>query len=90
MLLPDNVKAICPFLERIPVAQHEEFLDDFIDVVISMNLQEDQQCDIDKDQQKQRFKSPYKLLVAYARKSSDLLDNVLSEMSSTKSFKGVT
>ncbi|KAL7740230.1 hypothetical protein ACLKA6_002206 [Drosophila palustris] len=88
--LKDNVKAICPFLERIPVALHEEFLDDFVDVVISMNLQEDQQCDVDTDQREQRFKSPYKLLVAYARKSSDLLDNVLSDMSSTKSFKGVT
>ncbi|KAH8377540.1 hypothetical protein KR093_005879 [Drosophila rubida] len=85
--LKDNVKAICPFLERMPAALHEEFLDDFVNVVVSMNLQ---QQHIGDDQQQQRFASPYKLVVAYARKSSTLLGNMLSEMSTTKSLKGAS
>lgn len=72
--------AVCPFLERIPIAQHEEFMDDFIEVVISMNLQQHLSHNIDTDQLGKRFVSPYKLVVAYARKTSDIiLHNVLSE-----------
>ncbi|KAH8404895.1 hypothetical protein KR222_009320 [Zaprionus bogoriensis] len=77
--LRDNIMAICPFLERIPTSQHEEFMDDFIDVVISMNLQQSHPCDSDGNQLAQRFISPYKLVVAYARKSSVVLHNVISE-----------
>lgn len=72
--------AVCPFLERIPSSQHEEFMDDFIEVVISMNLQQHLSHNIETDQLGQRFVSPYKLVVAYARKTSDIiLHNVLSE-----------
>ncbi|EDV94172.1 juvenile hormone acid O-methyltransferase [Drosophila grimshawi] len=87
--LKDNVKAICPFLERIPSKQHEEFLDDFVDVVIAMNLQQDLVQDHNNDRLQQRFISPYKLIVAYARKSPDFLRNMLSEMGIKKSSKGL-
>ncbi|BFF95937.1 juvenile hormone acid O-methyltransferase [Drosophila madeirensis] len=83
--LKDNVKAICPFLERMPAALHEDFLDDFIQIVISMNLQ---QGDQHKDQD-QKFISPYKLVVAYARKSPNIVNNVLIETTHQKLLKGL-
>ncbi|EDW64414.1 juvenile hormone acid O-methyltransferase [Drosophila virilis] len=85
--LKDNVKAVCPFLERIPTSLHEEFLDDFVDIVISMNLKEDQKIDCEKDRLEDRFISPYKLVVAYARKSPEFIRNVFSETSNTKGVK---
>ncbi|KAH8266626.1 hypothetical protein KR018_003824 [Drosophila ironensis] len=81
--LKDNVKAICPFLERMPPALHEEFLDDFIDIVVSMNLQQGE------DNQDQKFISPYKLVVAYARKSPDFVNNLLLEPTNPTAFKGI-
>lgn len=72
--------AVCPFLERMPISQHDEFMDDLIQVVISMNLQQHLSHDIESDKLGQRFVSPYKLVVAYAQKSSNLLlHNMLSD-----------
>ncbi|TDG45107.1 hypothetical protein AWZ03_008445 [Drosophila navojoa] len=85
--LKDNVKAICPFLERIPMSQHEEFLNDFVDIVISMNLKQDAKSNAEHSQE--RFISPYKLIVAYARKSPDYLQHVFSDLGSVKNVKGV-
>ncbi|KAH8376164.1 hypothetical protein KR200_005411 [Drosophila serrata] len=81
--LKDNVKAICPFLERMPSTLHEDFLDDFIEIVISMNLQQGE------SNQDQKFLSPYKLVVAYARKSPEFVNNVLLEPPHQSIFKGV-
>ncbi|XP_037960893.1 juvenile hormone acid O-methyltransferase [Teleopsis dalmanni] len=68
----DNVKAICPFFERIPEQQHEDFLDDFVSTVVSMKLYESNGQGTDY-----KFISPYKLVVAYARKCSDFVSNVI-------------
>ncbi|EDW90127.1 juvenile hormone acid O-methyltransferase [Drosophila yakuba] len=81
--LKDNVKAICPFLERMPSDLHEQFLDDFIEIVISMNLQ---QGDKNEDQ---KFLSPYKLVVAYARKTPEFVNNVLLEPPHQNLLKGI-
>ncbi|KAH8352690.1 hypothetical protein KR084_005686 [Drosophila pseudotakahashii] len=81
--LKDNVKAICPFLERMPSSLHENFLDDFIDIVISMNLQ---QGDKNEDQ---KFLSPYKLVVAYARKTPEFVNNVFLEPPRQNLVKGI-
>ncbi|KAH8255494.1 hypothetical protein KR038_004650 [Drosophila bunnanda] len=81
--LKDNVKAICPFLERMPSTVHEDFLDDFIEIVISMNLQQGER------NQDQKFLSPYKLVVAYARKSPEFVKNVLLEPPHQSIFKGI-
>ncbi|XP_030383951.1 juvenile hormone acid O-methyltransferase [Scaptodrosophila lebanonensis] len=90
--LKDNVKAICPFLERMPESLHEEFLDDFIAVVVSMNLQQQPLVVDDAAQAPQnveRFISPYKLVVAYARKSPDFVGSVLCEVPRQQAHKGV-
>ncbi|KAH8413227.1 hypothetical protein KR009_009057 [Drosophila setifemur] len=81
--LKDNVKAICPFLERMPSTLHEDFLDDFIEIVISMNLQQGE------GNQDQKFISPYKLVVAYARKSPQFVNNILVEPPHPTIFKGI-
>lgn len=65
--------AVCPFLERIPISQHAEFMDDVIEVVISMNLQQHLSRDSETVELGRGFVSPYKLVVAYAQKSSNLL-----------------
>ncbi|ALC40009.1 jhamt [Drosophila busckii] len=82
--LKDNVKAICPFLERIPSEMHEEFLNDFVAIVISMNLQEG-----GNSEDEQRFISSYKLIVAYARKSPDFVRTTLNINSAIKSIKNI-
>nr|XP_016927888.1 juvenile hormone acid O-methyltransferase [Drosophila suzukii] len=79
----DNVKAICPFLERMPIDLHEEFLYDFIDVVISMNLQQGEK------NEDQKFLSPYKLVVAYARKTPEFVNNVFLEPPHQNLVKGI-
>jgi len=82
-LFLDNVKAICPFLERMPIDLHEEFLDDFIDVVISMNLQQGEK------NEDRKFLSPYKLVVAYARKTPEFVNNVFLEPPHQNLVKGI-
>ncbi|XP_061397332.1 juvenile hormone acid O-methyltransferase-like [Musca vetustissima] len=72
-ILKDNFKAICPFLERIPLSQHNDFLDDFVDTVTSLDLR---RCD--PNGKTHKFLSPYKLIVAYAKKPA-LVENLLSE-----------
>ncbi|EDW77852.1 uncharacterized protein Dwil_GK24707 [Drosophila willistoni] len=84
--LKNNFKAICPFLDRMPVNLHEEFLDDYMDVVNSMNLQEGNQ----ENEDDQRFISAYKLVVAYARKLPAFVNSVLADtMRPQKSAKGL-
>lgn len=70
----DNVKAICPFLDRIPRSQHEEFLEDFINIVTDLDLR---QCDIESGVHK--FNAPYKLIVAYAKKPS-LAESLIGDL----------
>lgn len=67
--------------------RHEEFLNDFVDIVISMNLKQDTKSSAEHTQE--RFISPYKLIVAYARKSPDYLQNVFSDLGNVKNVKGV-
>ncbi|XP_017134068.1 juvenile hormone acid O-methyltransferase [Drosophila elegans] len=81
--LKDNVKAICPFLERMPSTLHEEFLDDFVDIVISMNLQQGEK------NEDQKFLSPYKLVVAYARKTPEFVNKVFLDPPHHNLFKGI-
>ncbi|XP_013114871.2 juvenile hormone acid O-methyltransferase [Stomoxys calcitrans] len=64
-ILKDNVKAVCPFLDRIPWSQHDDFLEDFINIVTNLDLRHS-----DVNESIQKFNSPYKLLVAYAKKPS--------------------
>ncbi|XP_017484499.1 PREDICTED: juvenile hormone acid O-methyltransferase-like [Rhagoletis zephyria] len=65
--LKDNFKAISPYLSRIPESQHEEFLDDMIQVLLKMKLRSGQINEED-------FKCTtlYKLVVVYARKSDGI------------------
>ncbi|XP_053959018.1 juvenile hormone acid O-methyltransferase [Anastrepha ludens] len=72
--LKDNVKAVCPFLERIPEAKHEEFLDDIIKAVVDMKLR-----DGDINARDFKFIAPYKLVVVYARKPNGFLDSMIEE-----------
>lgn len=61
----DNMKAINPFIDRMPVSLQDNFMDDLINTVISLDLNENHNFN-DSDC---KFNIPYKLLVAYARKS---------------------
>ncbi|XP_075150090.1 juvenile hormone acid methyltransferase [Haematobia irritans] len=76
-ILKDNIKAVCPFLDRIPRSQHEEFLEDFIDIVTKLDLRH---CNVNEGIHK--FSSPYKLIVAYAKKPSQM-PHLISDMIST-------
>ncbi|XP_014103132.2 juvenile hormone acid O-methyltransferase [Bactrocera oleae] len=68
----DNVKAICPFLERMSPAMQEDFLDDIVQCVADMNLRE---ADINTKDFK--FIAPYKLVVVYARKPNEFLSTMI-------------
>lgn len=59
------MKAVNPFLERIPTDEHDAFLDDYVSAVADMQLALD---DIETNSSTCRFLTPYKLLIAYARK----------------------
>ena len=72
ILFSDNVRAICPFLERIPNEQHAAFLDDFVNTVAELKLREANENSNDF-----KFISPYKLVVAYARKGSHFLNRII-------------
>lgn len=67
----------------MPSSLHEDFLNDFIDIVISMNLHQGE------DNQDQKFISPYKLVVAYARKTSNIVNKFLDEKPNQLIFKGI-
>ncbi|XP_073822305.1 juvenile hormone acid methyltransferase [Musca autumnalis] len=73
-ILKDNIKAVCPFLDRIPVSRHNEFLDDFIDIVTELDLRQSNDASGEMD----KFNSPYKLIVAYAKKPAALVENLLN------------
>ncbi|XP_005179560.1 juvenile hormone acid O-methyltransferase-like [Musca domestica] len=73
--LKDNVKAVCPFLDRIPLSRHNAFLDDFVNIVShDLDLRH-----IEANGEIQKFISPYKLLVAYAKKPA-LIENLLNNL----------
>ncbi|XP_059609466.1 juvenile hormone acid O-methyltransferase [Phlebotomus argentipes] len=57
-ILKKSVRAINPFLERIPAAMHESFLNDYVGWVARMSLFESNN----------KIITPYKLLVAYGKK----------------------
>lgn len=57
------MKAVNPFLERMPKHQHEAFLDDYVNIVSSMQLAID-----DEENDYKQFLTKYKLMIAYARK----------------------
>lgn len=61
--LKRNIRAVNPFLQRMPTWMHEDFLDEFIKTAIGLNLSESTATKDDY-----RFITPYKLVVAYARK----------------------
>jgi len=67
----------------MPADLHEQFLDDFIDIVISMNLQQGE------NNEDQKFLSPYKLVVAYARKTPEFVNNVFLEPTHQNLVKGI-
>lgn len=50
-------------MERMPKHKHDAFLDDYVSIVSSMQLAID---DVESDFK--QFLSPYKLMIAYARK----------------------
>lgn len=62
----DNMKAVNPFIKRIPESLHNSFMDDLINAVTTLNLKQNHNLnELDSN-----FNMPYKLMVAYARKSS--------------------
>ncbi|XP_036329614.1 juvenile hormone acid O-methyltransferase-like [Rhagoletis pomonella] len=63
----DNLKAITPFLSRIPEGQHEEFLDDLVQVLLKMKV-----CNGQISEPDFKCTTLYKLVVVYARKCSEL------------------
>ncbi|XP_073826313.1 juvenile hormone acid O-methyltransferase-like isoform X2 [Musca autumnalis] len=59
-----NMKAVNPFINRIPMALHEEYIDDLMLMLLKhMNLRAE---DMDF---KAKFSVPYRLIVAFGRKS---------------------
>lgn len=62
-IITESVRAVNPFLDRIPMEEHDDFLNDYVNIVSKMQLTEMNQ---EKDDCK--FLTPYKLLIAYARK----------------------
>lgn len=64
-IYPESVKAVNPFIERIPIHDQEAFFDDYVHMVAKLHLALD---DIHTNGNKCRFLTPYKLLIAYARK----------------------
>ncbi|XP_036329937.1 juvenile hormone acid O-methyltransferase-like [Rhagoletis pomonella] len=65
--LKDNLKAISPYLSRVPESQHEEFLDDMIQVLLKMKL-----CSGQINEEDFKCTTLYKLVVVYARKSDGI------------------
>lgn len=61
----ESVKAVNPFIERIPAHEQDAFLDDYFNHVMKMRLVLD---DIHTNSKTCRILTPYKLIVAYARK----------------------
>lgn len=61
----ESVKAVNPFIDRIPPHEHEEYFDDYVQLVSNMRLILD---DRESDEDGCRIIVPYKLLVVYARK----------------------
>lgn len=59
------MKAVNPFIERIPINEQDAFLDDYFNYVVKMHLVLD---DIHTNSKTCRILTPYKLIVAYARK----------------------
>ncbi|XP_065356806.1 juvenile hormone acid O-methyltransferase [Calliphora vicina] len=85
-ILKDNVKAVCPFLDRIPLSLHDSFMDDFINIVTSLDLRQDHHS----NELDYTFNSPYKLVIAYAQKSPRNVRASISDMiSPSKVEKGL-
>lgn len=64
-MISDAVRAVNPFIDRIPSAHdQDEFFDDYLNHVCEMGLVLD---DVKKDK-KCRFIVPYKWMIACARK----------------------
>ncbi|XP_037817110.1 juvenile hormone acid O-methyltransferase [Lucilia sericata] len=82
-ILKDNVKAVCPFLERMPLNLHDTFMDDFINTVTSLDLK----LDHHSNELDSKFNSPYKLLIAYARKSPQIARGSVIDMISSEKFE---
>lgn len=52
-----------PFLDRIPPEEHDDFLNDYVSIVSKMQLSE-----INQEKDDFKYLTPYKLLIAYAKK----------------------
>lgn len=63
MYISESVKAVNPFLDRIPMNLHDDFMTDYIDIVIKMKLSVN--CN---KTAKRNFITPYKLVIAYGKK----------------------
>lgn len=69
----DSVKAVNPFLERIPESQHDEWLQEYLKIIEEMNLvlprvhlsANPRQEDIDDNT---KIIVPYKLMICFAKK----------------------
>ncbi|TMW51282.1 hypothetical protein DOY81_003668, partial [Sarcophaga bullata] len=85
-ILKDNVKAVCPFLERIPLSLNDSFMEDFIDTVTKMDLK----LNHHSNESDYIFNAPYKLVIAYARKpainSLDLITDLITSSKVQKDF----
>lgn len=62
-MFTESVRAVNPFLDRIPTEEHDDFLNDYVSIVSKMQLTE-----INQEKDDCKFLTPYKLLIAYAKK----------------------
>ncbi|KAM7351816.1 juvenile hormone acid methyltransferase isoform 2-T2 [Cochliomyia hominivorax] len=84
-IFKDNVKAVCPFLDRMPLSLHDTFMDDFINTVTNLDLKQN----LHSNELDYKFNSPYKLLIAYAKKSpSNTSVNISDMIGPSKLAKG--
>lgn len=58
------MKAVNTFIDRIPPTMHEEYMDDVMLMVLKLRGLKPQELDF-----KPKFSIPYKLIVAFGRKS---------------------
>lgn len=62
--IAESVRAVSPFMDRMSAAVQEDFLDDYVACVRKMQLAMPHA----QNARDTQFRSPYKLMVAYARK----------------------
>lgn len=68
----------------MPLSLHDSFMDDFINTVTSLDLKQNHHS----NELDYKFNSPYKLIVAYARKTPSNSKHSISDMIGSSKGKG--